>query len=100
MFDSSIKREDVIVIEDNSEDVGIFYEQQISSFFSKAFDQQLYHNKNLDSLLDSHGSSGGQIFTSTHNENFSSKALYGSYAFEVEEGNDGDPRGEFGQRPM
>ena len=75
----------------NSEDDGIFYEQQISFFLSKAFDQQLYHiNQNLDSLLDSHGSSGGQIFTSTYNENFSSKPLYDSYASEVEEGNDGD----------
>jgi hypothetical protein len=74
----------------NSEYDGNFYEQQISSFLSKAFDQQLYHNKNLDSLLDSHGSSGGKIFTSTHNENFSSKPLYDSYASEVEEGNDGD----------
>jgi hypothetical protein len=75
----------------DSEDDGNFYEQQISSFLSKAFDQQLYHsNQDLDSLLDSHGSSGGKIFTSTHNENFSSKPLYESYASEVEEGNDGN----------
>jgi hypothetical protein len=74
----------------NYEDDGIFYEQHISSFLSKAFDQKLYHNKNLDSLLDSHGSSGGKIFTSTHNENFSSKPLYERYSSEVEEGNDGD----------
>jgi hypothetical protein len=68
----------------NSKDDGNFYEQQISSFLSKAFDQQLYHNKNLDPLLNSHGSSGGQIFTSTHNENFSSKPLYDNHTSEVE----------------